>query len=75
MIRVGLSSLAVVLVVLMLGPVILLWVYGEWQRRRMENEAAQRVAHCGMCGFEFRRETEDGPVSSCPRCDARVRLT
>ena len=75
MIRVGLSSLAVVLVALMLGPVILLWVYDEWRRRRMEHEAARRVAHCGMCGFQFRRETGDGPVSSCPRCSARVKLT
>ena len=58
MIRVGLSSLAVVLVVLMLGPVIALWIHGEWQRRRREQQAARQVARCGMCGFHFRREEE-----------------
>ena len=58
MIRVGLSSLAVLLVVLMLGPVIVLWIYGEWQRQRREHQTARQVARCGMCGFHFRREEE-----------------
>lgn len=81
MIRVGLSSLAVVLVVLMLGPVIALWIYGEWQRRSRERQAARQVARCGMCGFHFRREEEElrregqGQfAASCPRCSALVNL-
>ena len=81
MIRVGLSSLAVVLVVLMLGPVIALWIHGEWQRRRREQQAARQVARCGMCGFHFRREEEglrreeQGQVAtSCPRCSELVNL-
>jgi hypothetical protein len=72
MVRVGLSSLAVLLVVLMLGPVIALWIYAEWQRGRRDYKAARQVARCGMCGFHFRRE-EDGQVAmSCPRCSALV---
>lgn len=75
MIRVGLSSLAVLLVVLMLGPVIALWVYGEWRRRSRDREAARQVAQCGMCGFHFRREEGGQVAASCPRCTALVNLT
>jgi hypothetical protein len=75
MIRVGLSSLAVLLVVLMLAPVIALWIYGEWQRRRRDYEAALQVAKCGMCGFHFRRSEEKQVAASCPRCSALVNLT
>jgi hypothetical protein len=72
MIRVSLSSLAVVLVVLMLGPVILLWIYGEWRRAIMNREASRWIAQCGMCGFQFRRETLVDSALVCPRCEAPV---
>ena len=72
MIRVSLSSLAVVLVVLMLGPVILLWVYGEWRRAIKNREASKHIAQCGMCGFQFRRETLNQTALVCPRCSALV---
>lgn len=74
MIRVGLSSLAVWLVVLMLSPVIALWLYGEWQRRRRDHQAARQIARCGMCGFHFRRTTQEQVAASCPRCSALVNL-
>jgi hypothetical protein len=68
--------------------VIALWIHGEWQRRRREQQAARQVARCGMCGFHFRREEEglrreeeglrreeQGQVAtSCPRCSALVNL-
>lgn len=72
MIRVSLSSLAVVLVALMLGPVILMWVYGEWRRAIKNREASQRIAQCGMCGFQFRRDTLEQIALVCPRCGAPV---
>lgn len=72
MIRVSLSSLAVVLVVLMLGPVILLWIYGEWRRAIEDRKASQRIAQCGMCGFQFRRENLEPGALVCPRCSAPV---
>jgi uncharacterized paraquat-inducible protein A len=72
MIRVSLSSLAVVLAALMLGPVIIMWVYGEWRRAKKYREAMQGVTQCVMCGFQFRRENPKQTAALCPRCDAPV---
>lgn len=67
MIRVSLSYLVLICLVLMIGPVLLAWLYNEWRRKDRERIAFRNVFRCTMCGFEFEDKTNE-LLARCPRC-------
>ena len=67
MIRVNLSMLVVIFLVMMLGPVFLLWITNEYRRQRRERAAFRFVVRCTLCGHEFEDRTTE-LLPRCPRC-------
>lgn len=67
MIRISLSTLVLIYLLLMLGPIFVAWLYNEWRRQRRERAAFRHVLRCGMCGFEFEDKTGT-LLPRCPRC-------
>src|SRR5436305_5516964 len=63
-IRVTLSALVSIYLLLFLAAVFLLWIVGEWNRRRRERRALRHRLRCVICAFEF----EDGSAVLLPRC-------
>jgi len=69
MIRVSLSTLALICLGLMLGPIFFSWLFTEWRRQRRERAAFRHILHCAMCGFEHEDRSRELLVR-CPRCAA-----
>src|SRR5438094_1585395 len=65
-IRVSLAALVTIYLLLFLAAVFLLWIVGEWNRRRRERRALPYRLRCVMCGFELEDRT-DGMLPRCPR--------
>ena len=66
-IRVSLAALVTIYLLLFLAAVFLLWIVGEWNRRRRERRALQYRLRCVICAFEFEDRT-DALLPRCPRC-------
>jgi rubrerythrin len=67
MIRVSLGTLATIYLLLFLAAVFLLWIVGEWNRRRRERRALEHRLRCVICAFEFEDRTAV-LLPRCPRC-------
>jgi hypothetical protein len=66
-IRVSLTRLVAIYLLLFLAAVFLLWIFGEWNRRRRERRALQYRLRCAICAFEFEDRTAV-LLPRCPRC-------
>lgn len=67
MIRVSLAALVAIYLLLFLAAVFLLWIVGEWNRRRRERRAVEYRLRCMICAFEFEDRTA-ALLPRCPRC-------
>ncbi len=67
MIRVSLAALVTIYLLLFLAAVFLLWIVGEWNRRRREQRALRHRLRCVICAFEFEDRTAM-LLPRCPRC-------
>ena len=67
MIPVDLSTLVMITLAIMLGPIFVAWLLNEYRRARREKAALQHVIHCRLCGFEFLDQSQD-VLAKCPRC-------
>jgi hypothetical protein len=66
-IQVSLTALVTIYLLLFLAAVFLLWILGEWNRRRRERRALRYRLRCVICAFEFEDRT-DALLPRCPRC-------
>jgi hypothetical protein len=66
-IRVTLTALVAIYLLLFLAAVFLLWIVGEWNRRRRESRALRYRLVCAICAFEFEDRTT-ALLPRCPRC-------
>jgi uncharacterized paraquat-inducible protein A len=66
-IRVSLTRLVAIYLLLFLAAVFLLWIFGEWNRRRRERRALRDRLRCAICAFEFEDRTAV-VLPRCPRC-------
>src|ERR1700751_3993861 len=66
-IRVSLGALATIYLLLFLAAVFLLWIVGEWTRRRRERRSLEHRLRCVICAFEFEDRTAV-LLPRCPRC-------
>jgi hypothetical protein len=66
-IRVSLTTLITIYLLLFLAAVFLIWLVGEWNRRRRERRALRYRLRCVICAFEFEDRT-DVLLPRCPRC-------
>src|SRR5215472_2320970 len=66
-IRVSLAALVAIYLLVFLAIVFLLWIVGEWNRRRRERRALEYRLRCVICAFEFEDRT-DALLPRCPRC-------
>ena len=69
MIRVSLSTLVVIYLVLMLGPILGAWLFSEWRRQRRERAAFRHVLRCKLCACEYADATST-LLPRCPHCGA-----
>jgi hypothetical protein len=67
MIRVSLTALVTIYLFLSLATILLLWIIGEWGRRRRERRALRYRLRCMICAFEFEDRTAV-LLPRCPRC-------
>ena len=67
MIQVSLGALVTIYLLLFLAAVFLLWIVGEWNRRRRERRALEFRVRCVICAFEFEDRTA-ALLPRCPRC-------
>jgi uncharacterized paraquat-inducible protein A len=68
-IRVSLAALVTIYLLVFLAAVFLLWIMGEWNRRRRERRALRHWLRCAICAFEFEDRTAES-LPRCPRCGA-----
>ena len=66
-IRVSLAALVTIYLLLSLATIFLLWIVGEWDRRRRERRALRYRLRCVICAFEFEDRTA-ALLPRCPRC-------
>jgi uncharacterized paraquat-inducible protein A len=66
-IRVSLTALVAIYLLVFLAAVFLLWIFGEWNRRRREQRLLRYRLRCVICAFEFEDRTDE-PLPRCPRC-------
>src|ERR1700692_2714176 len=66
-IQVTLTALVAIYLLLFLAAVFLLWIVGEWNRRRRERRALRYRLRCVICAFEFEDRTP-ALLPRCPRC-------
>ena len=66
-IRVSLAALVTIYLLVFLAAVFLLWIVGEWNRRRRERRALRYRLRCVICAFEFEDRTA-ALLPRCPRC-------
>jgi len=66
-IQVSLGALVTIYLLLFLAAVFLLWIVGEWNRRRRERRALEFRVRCVICAFEFEDRTA-ALLPRCPRC-------
>jgi rubrerythrin len=66
-IPVSLSALVTIYLLVFLAAVFLLWIFGEWNRRRRERRALRFRLRCVICAFEFEDQTP-ALLPRCPRC-------
>lgn len=69
MIRVSLSTLVVIYLGLMLGPILGAWLFSEWRRQRRERAAFRHVLRCKLCASEYADATST-LLPRCPHCGA-----
>jgi rubrerythrin len=69
MIPVDLSTLVMITLALMLGPIFAAWLLNEYRRGQRERAALRHVIHCRLCGFEFSDPSQD-VLAKCPRCNS-----
>jgi len=55
-------------VIVALAGVSLLWLGGEWRRRRQSARERRHSVHCRLCHHHFRDASHDALVR-CPACD------
>ena len=67
MIRVDLSTLVLISLLIMLGPIVAAWLLNEYRRSKRERAAFQHVIQCRLCSFEFEDQGQE-VLSRCPRC-------
>jgi len=67
MIRVSLAALVTIYLLVFLAAVFLLWIFGEWNRRRRESRVLRYRLRCVICAFEFEDRTAI-LLPKCPRC-------
>jgi rubrerythrin len=67
MIPVTLTALITIYLLLFLAAVFLLWIVGEWNRRRRERRALEYRLRCVICAFEF-EDRSAALLPRCPRC-------
>jgi hypothetical protein len=67
MIRVSLAALVTIYLLVFLAAVFLLWIFGEWNRRRRESRALRYRLRCVICALEFEDRTAI-LLPKCPRC-------
>ena len=67
MIRVPLSDFFEIYLGAVLLGTFLLWVVGNWWRRRKEQVARRRVVECSICSYTFQDPTRN-PLPRCPNC-------
>jgi len=65
-IRVTLTALVAIICCFPCGG-FLLWIFGEWNRRRRERHALRYRLRCAICAFEFEDRTA-ALLPRCPRC-------
>src|SRR3954447_16730128 len=66
-IPVSLSALVTIYLLVFLAAVFLLWIFGEWNRRRRERRALRFRLRCVICAFEF-EDRMPALLPRCPRC-------
>jgi len=66
-IRVSLAALVTIYLLLSLATIFVLWIVGEWGRRRRERRALRYRLRCVICAFEFEDRTA-ALLPRCPRC-------
>jgi len=66
-IRVSLAALVTIYLFLSLATIFVLWIVGEWNRRRRERRALRYRLRCVICAFEFEDRTAT-LLPRCPRC-------
>jgi hypothetical protein len=66
-IRVSLAALVMIYLFLSLATVFVLWIVGEWSRRRRERRALRYRLRCMICALEFEDRTA-ALLPRCPRC-------
>ena len=66
-IRVSLAALVTIYLLLSLATIFVLWLVGEWGRRRRERRALRYRLRCVICAFEFEDPTAT-LLPRCPRC-------
>ena len=66
-IQVSLAALVTIYLLLSLATIFLLWIVGEWNRRRRERRALRYRLRCVICAFEFEDRTA-ALLPRCPRC-------
>ena len=62
-----LTALVTIYLLVFLAAVFLLWIVGEWNRRRRERRALRYRLRCVICAFEFEDRTP-ALLPRCPRC-------
>jgi len=66
-IRVSLAALVAIYLFLSLATIFLLWIVGEWGRRRRERRGLRYRLRCVICALEFEDRTT-ALLPRCPRC-------
>ena len=67
MIRISLSTLLAIYLLVFLAAVFLLWIVGEWNRRRRERRMLRHRLRCVICALEFEDRTAE-LLPRCPHC-------
>ncbi len=67
MISVSLSYLTLIYLLIMLGPILGVWLVGEWRRQRRERATFLHLLQCKLCAGQFEDATDE-PLPRCPYC-------
>ena len=67
MIRVPISEFLEIYLGAVLLWTFLIWLMGNWQRRRRDIVARRLVVECSICRHQF-RDPSQNPLTRCPVC-------